>query len=267
MYPFFRGMPEPMHDMVVYGGAPLERVTLDNLLATVPAKARDVNLASDIFTNEYGMIGFLLVDYLPGEGRGYWPEGWGWEAFEKEWEGSDGFDKGKDNLRAKCKYISFPGTLKIIRYFIMPDIIGDFFRSDRYLGEPMIEKITKEDLIPDEWWNPDDWNEHKVPWIGLNEDKKAQYREVIEDIEGIAKWKYDPWPGENHIAYQSFHLYQDFTIIRDIAQESVVKALIKFNQFLGRFDQKGKLNQIRRELNREGAQVYPTLLLPEDKTQ
>ncbi|MBS3093393.1 hypothetical protein J4456_02300 [Candidatus Pacearchaeota archaeon] len=143
-----------------------------------------------------------------------------------------------DNLRAKCKSVNFPGTFKLVRYLVMPEKAHDFFMSDRYLGEPLIQKIMKDELIPDTWYDPNDWEEHAFPFrhYNYNGPKSEEYKKIIDRISPGTFFE-DTFP-RFHRAWQSFHLYQDYPLITKVGQESLVIALARFDQFLERSDSK-----------------------------
>ena len=251
---------EASRDIVIYRGAPVARIALNQLIQRLTPDARTVNLMSDIFTSDYGVTGFLLLDSQPEGGRGYYPNGeFGWYCNEEEWKSSCEAGIYENDLRVKCKNVPFPGTFKMVRYFIMPEKVGDLFRGDKFLGEPMINKICIEDLVPEEF------DEHRFTNI-LAEEKAQEYAELLEQICGENILNLGIYFGhKDHRAYQSFHLFSPLFPIRDIAQEAVVKALARFDQFIARFDTAEKLKDSRQNLTIENGTQYPTLLLPEDQ--
>ena len=134
----------------------------------------------------------------------------------------------------------------------MPERINDFFVSDKYLGEPMIEKIIAEGTIPNDWRDPNNWEEDKFPFNRLIEPgKNDEYKRLIESISPELKWKEEMYPGRHHRAWQSFHLFQDYQTIINVGKESLITALVRFDQFLERTDTKEKLHDQKRNLQGE----------------
>ena len=245
--------PKPKTDIVVYNGSPLERRNLELIILDKAPVCSSINLASDVFASQYGVIGFLIVDYNPKKGRGYWDGGdYGWSMSEEHWSKHHGYfmhTNDPNDLRAKCKNVEIPGTLKIVRYFIMPNpSVKKLFN---------VKSLVRENLIPDDWWGNNSWDEHKVPFSG---DDNRRYREIIECIGDFAKWEYETWPGEDHFAYQSFHLMQDYPVIREAAIESIVKALTRLDVMIARMDISEQFQKI--DLDPQQGRTIPQLYLP-----
>ena len=61
--------------LIEYNNTLIERKSLEQQLIEMPIRASSINLASDIFTNDYGIQAFLLTDHEPENSRGYYLNG------------------------------------------------------------------------------------------------------------------------------------------------------------------------------------------------
>lgn len=144
----------------------------------------------------------------------------------------------------------------MIRYFILPNNVKDFFRKDKFLGYPMIDKCCREDTLPEEF------DETEVnPVYAFNGEEIETVDMIITGIspklEQIGELRFS-WEDFGHHPYFSFHPWQVYKPVVEVGEESIVKAIKNFDNFLSRFDQKRILQ--KRTLEIKGSQEYKSIL-------
>lgn len=243
-------------DIVLYEGSPLERIAASAVgLETVakPLKKPQIYLASDVIVGAYGVTGFVLVDIKP-ERRwvSYTNSDWFGVTFETSGNHLLKFEVESDPVR-RAHFFDTNEGFKMIRYFIMPDNVQEFFTRDKFLGEPMVDKCCRDGTLPE------DYDEDPVS------SNHAIYDESGDILEAVLK-TINPSFGVpafstermGHRIYFSFHSWQLYKPVLEVGEESVVRAIRNFDTFLSRFDQTKQLQ--RRELPLEAAVAYSRVL-------
>lgn len=249
------------NQVILYEGNPLERIAASDIVARSDSplmKQKRLFLASDVIVGEYGVTGFVVVDTKPEKRWICYTDGnatgvpYGKEEAEMLLFGID------DDPYRLAHYIDTDQGFKMIRYFILPPNVRDFFRTDRYLGTPMINKCACEGTIPDEF------DEVEVN-TGYAFD--GEERELIDGIIGhinprlehIGETRFS-WEDFGHHVYFSFHPWQIYRPVLEVGEEAIVRAIRNFDQVLSRFDGNKTLQQ--RVLRVEGARDYTRVLPP-----
>jgi hypothetical protein len=252
------------NQIILYEGSPLERIAASDIVLrsdTSLMKQKRLYLASDVFVGEYNVTGFVVVDNQPEQRWISYTDGdkigvpWGNDPNQIEF---DLFGITNDAQRL-AHFIGTDKGFKMIRYFILPLNVEDFFRSDRYIGEPLIDKCVCEGTIPDEF------DEQKVnPVYAFREREEEELIDrIIEHINPRLKQIGESrlsWEHFGHHVYFSFHPWQVYKPILEVGEESIVRAIRNFDKLLSRFDEKKKLQ--KRILKVKGAEEYKVVLPP-----
>jgi len=227
-------IPESERSIVLYQGSPIERVDT-RTLAFPEGRQGDPRyfVPEDIVVSQYGVIGFLIVDKTP-EQR--------WYSYDNsEWTGVEVRNIGPD--QNPSHFLNTDAGFKMIRYFMLPPTVGNFFARDRFLGEPMIDKCCREGTLPDEF------DEIRADTPGFAFGLKAGYlfEEHQEFVRTVAKASFPDltdeeldhydW-GKNQYTYLSFHPWQDFKHVISRGMESLLAAMNNFDTVIERFDSK-----------------------------
>ena len=252
------------NQIILYEGSPLERITTSDIVLRSDAplmKQKRFYLASDVVVGEYGVTGFVIVDnkpedrwisYTDGDKTGV--------SWDPKYHNVEFLLHGiKGNTFRESHFVNTSQGFKMIRYFVLPSNVRSFFIADKYLGEPMIDKCACEGAIPDEF---DELKAYPVYAF-----EKREEREIIDRIlehinpklEKIGESRFS-WEDFGHHVYFSFHPWQVYKPVLEAGEESIVRAVRNFDQFLSRFDER-KLLQ-RRDLEIKGAQEYKGVLPP-----
>jgi len=243
------------NQIILYEGNPLERIASSNIVLSNDRplmEQKRLFLASDVVLGEYGVTGFVVVDNKPEDRWISYTES---DEIGVKWSENDTLQftvwkEGDPNRLSH--YLNTSQGFKMIRYFILPSKVRDFFRTDRFLGEPMIDKCAREGTIPDKF---DETNVNPV--YAFHGEERELIDSILEHInprfEQIGESRFS-WEDFGHRVYFSFHPWQVYKPVLGFGEESVVRAIRNFDQFLSRFDEKKKLN--RRDLEIEGAQEY-----------
>ena len=251
------------NQVILYEGSPLERITASNIVLRRDKpliEQKRLFLASDVVVGEYGVTGFVVVDNKPEDRWLSYTDG---DELGVRWGENDSVHfmiwKEEDPNRL-LHYLDTSQGFKMIRYFILPSNVSAFFGTDRYLGGPMIDKCACEGAIPNEF------DEVKInPNYAFNGEERELIDRIIEHInprlEQIGESRFS-WEDFGHHVYFSFHPWQVYRPVLEIGEESIVRAVKNFDQFLSRFDERKKLQ--RRALEIEGAQEYKGILPPQE---
>lgn len=191
---------------------------------------------TNILVSRYGVIGFILLDTRP-EQR--------WISYtDAEYIGlatseeSVPFESKDDRVRLS-HYADTETGFKMIRYFILPPDVAEFFKRDRFLGDPFIDKCCRDDTLPEDL--------DEVPaepfWAFGNdfEEADAFVRHIIQGACGNIQ------PEElqrylwitNHRVYVSFHAWENSREVTIEGEKSLAVALGNFDSVLERFDTRG----------------------------
>lgn len=251
--------------VILYQGAPLEKIAASEIVLVSKDKPlmeqQRMFLASDIVVGEYGVAGFVLVDNQPEDRWLSYDDG---SKTGVPWCDTDSLHfviwKDKEPHRLS-HYIDTSQGFKMIRYFVLPSNIKEFFKTDKYLGEPVIDKCVCDGTLPE------DFDEEKVnPFYAFREGKE---RELINKIvshinprfEQIGELRFS-WEDFGHHVYFSFHPWQVYKPVLEAGEESVIRAVRNFDECLSRFDNRKKLQ--KKILEVEQAQEYMGVLPPEE---
>lgn len=254
------------NQIILYEGSPLERIATSDIFLRRDKplmEQKRLYLASDVVVGEYGVTGFVVVDNQPGKRWISYTDGdktgvpWGDDPNRLEFK----LWGITDDPQRLAHFVSTDKGFKMIRYFVVPSNVRDFFRADRYLGEPMIDKCACEGAIPDEF------DEQKVNTVYAFREREE--RELIDRIVEHINPKLQQigelrlaWEDFGHHVYFSFHPWQVYRPVLEVGEESVIRAVRNFDKFLSRFDERKKLQ--RRNLEIEGAQEYKGVLPPSE---
>ncbi len=224
--------PEPNRAVVLYQGLPVE--TIGTRALTFPEghqKEPQFFLPEDIVVGRYGVIGFLMVDNHPEQRNLTYTNG--------EWTGVEIEEyavlPGKNNSH----FLNTDRGFKMIRYFILPPNVADFFANDKFLGEPMIDKCCRESTLPEEFdevqaltrhvFGPAGWTEGAVEIV------RAVIKASLPQLDEELLQRYDEY-GKSQYPYVSFHPWQEFKFVIGEGQKSIYAAMNNFDTFISRFD-------------------------------
>lgn len=220
--------------IVLYNGAPLERIDTRALVFTDGHQENPRFFIPEyIVAGRYRVIGFLIVDNKP-ENRwiSYTDSEWTDPVTEEEM-----FFRGKTN---RSHFLNTDRGFKMIRYFILPPNVADFFEQDKFLGGPLIDKCCREGTLPEEFDEEPARTLHAFGSIVYSKGSeeilgsviKASFLELTTDEQRRYTW------GSNQHAYVSFHPWQDFKFVIQEGQKSIYTAINNFDDILARFDRK-----------------------------
>ena len=247
----FRGVG---NSLMLYEGSPLERIAASTIVQVnkdyVPMSQQRLYLVSDVVVGEYGVTGFVIVDHKP----------------EDRWISYTDYDKagvfwdpkhhalefalyGWNDPSRIAHYANTSEGFKMIRYFVLPHNVREFFRSDAFLGDAMIDKCCREDTLPEEL------DETEVnPIIAFRGEERETVDRILAAISprlGQIGESRLSWEDFGHQVYFSFHLWQSYKPVLEAGKESVFRAIRNFDRFLSRFDSKAVLK--KRDLEIQGA--------------
>lgn len=231
-------------EIILHEGNLLERVVASSIIQRKDKplmQNKRLFLASDVIVGEYGVTGFLVVDNKP-EDR--W---WSYTDGEKTgcvWSETDSLQLTawkKTDPNRLSHYLNTSTGFKMIRYFVLPSNVKEFFDKDRYLGDPMINKCACEGTIPEYF------DEERVnPSLAFSGGQRELVDEILEYInprlEKIGESRFS-WEDFGHNVYFSFHPWQAYKPVLQAGEESIIKAIGNFDQFLSIFDQKKALRK------------------------
>lgn len=257
---------EDTNQVIVYQGSPLERVAASQLVMPetfMMMEQKKLYLASDVIIGKYGIVGMVIVDSRP-EKRWYSYTNSDWTGVSMDAEADDpDFLLARHGIESydsyrKAHFFDTDKGFKMIRYFILPENVREFFKRDSYLGDPLIDKCCREGTLPAEF------DEVVVnPSLGFRDED----REVIDmilgqispSLEKIGQHRFS-WEDFGHHLYFSFHPWQHYKPVAQAGEEAVVRAVKNFDSVLRRFDEREVLQ--KRDLQVDGAIEYKGILPP-----
>lgn len=219
--------------IVLYQGAPLERIDTRALVfQETHQKESRFFIPEDIVIGRYGVIGFVLVDNKP-EQR--------WVSYtNSEWTG---VHTGEPEVylshsQNTSHFVNTDRGFKMMRYFILPPEVAEFFERDKFLGEPLIDKCCREGTLPEEFDENRADSRYAFGYGGYTEGGielieaaiRASFPELTEEERARYYW------GRNQYAYVSFHPWQEFKYVTQEGQSSIYAAVNNFDDVLTRFD-------------------------------
>lgn len=243
--------------IVLFNGSPLERIAVTALIPhdkLVDLLHSRFFIPNEVVIGEYGVAGFVVIDTRPEER---------WESYtDSELHFiSHSLEEHCIHLSPQAKespirlahYVNTDKGFKMIRYFILPIKVHDFFRSDEDIGEGLIAKCCKSDFP--KWF--DEENAHDVfggyankegdRLIDFTKESTAEMLGVIAEPDRFGYRFRD-----EH--YLSFHPWQFFTHVVQVGEDSIVKAIGTFDSMLNTLDRSGKLH--KRDISTKGATEY-----------
>ena len=142
--------------VIVYEGSPVEKIGTRALaFPEVHQKEPRFFLPEDIVVSRYGIIGFLIVDNHPEQRNVTYAN--------PEWTGIkiDEYTLGLGDKKNSPHFFKTDKGFKMVRYFILPPNVGDFFAQDKYLNEAMIDKMCRQETFAEEF----DEEPEKLKWV------------------------------------------------------------------------------------------------------
>ncbi len=226
----------------LYRGVPLEKTGIpsvltelrdENKLAEVIEEGR-FYLAGDIVINDFGIVGFVLIDKQP-EQR--------WNSYTDPELFGEGTNVPvvleevcKNDPIRKAHFLGTKNGFKMIRYFALPQNIRDFFQRDRFVGEGYIHKCAQEGTLQE------DFDEEQVKsdfWLS-EKGSPALVEAIVDstiphgsDYDSGFKTRIDI----GRYIYVSFHPWVVYPPVVQEGQESIYRAMANFEELLSRVPQ------------------------------
>lgn len=246
--------------VILYEGSPLEKIAASSIVLNNSElmKSERIFLASDVIIGEYGVTGFVLVDNKPeNRWRSYTDGEWTGVTFKPNDIELPLFYSIGENSPRLVHFVDTDKGFKMIRYFVLPSHVKEFFERDRHLGSPLIEKCCEEGTLPAEF------DEVKVDLgYAFNGEQTDLINRILERVN--PRFEKIPevmlWQNIGQHAYFSFHPWQHYKPVLQAGEEAVVRAIRNFDMILSRFDMRNTL--AKRELKPEIAQPYAGVLPP-----
>lgn len=217
--------------IIEYQGSHLEAIQTRSLVfAEGHQKESRLFIPGDIAISRYGVIGFVIIDSKP----------------EKRWISYQDYSAiGVPHETAAPIYndkaLHYTNTdhgFKMIRYFILPPKVGEFFAQDKFLGRPMIDKCCLDETLPEDFdesvANPSHLAFGDIYSDGTEELLMTIARACYPQLTQDELKQYER--NHNQYAYLSFHPNQDFQFATHEGQNAVYAALSNFDDFIARFD-------------------------------
>lgn len=240
--------------IVLYGGSPLEKIAASGFLIKSPLKTLHsrLYLASDIIMGDYGVAGFLLIDSRPEERFESYTDG-DLIGVSSDHEHCEHIPpEVRNNPLRLSHYIETDKGFKMVRYFLVPDNIVEFFYKDKFLGEPVIAKCYRDVKIP-EWFDEEDSRPHEALYR-IYDEKDALLKSISEEIITKLREITKEPKVDFHRACVSFHPWSYYKHAVEIGESGIVAAIGNFDRMIQMLDKQGVLP--KRNLKSEGAQVY-----------
>ena len=246
-------MTEASSQIVLYEGSPLERIASRELIArnVELVKPSRFFLGSDVFSSNFGIKGFLLMDTKPEkrwlsytdsrdvfvsiEGTaGNQEKDFGWE-----WE------EGLERAVRTAHFLHTDMGFKMVRYFILPNDVYTLFKNQPILGEPMINQLIMT-AFPEQFDETNTDFQYAFSFTHYHYGDKTAEQDSI----GLANLLISVHPeaanyigdrnnigmrglGSNgHRAFVSFHPWPLYEPVRQAGEASIVGALGSFDRFL-----------------------------------
>lgn len=192
-------------------------------------------LPTDVLISRYGVIGLMLLDTRPEQRWINYTDG---EYIGiRTSEESVSFEERDDRVRLS-HYIDTETGFKIIRYFVLPPVVSDFFKRDKFLGDPIIDKCCRDETLPEELDEiPADPTWAFGTYSGGTEDfVDSIIQSACTNIKPEELQRY--LQRTNHRTYVSFHAWENLQEVQIEGEKSLVAALNNFDNVLERFDTK-----------------------------
>lgn len=231
---------------------PLSNISREDLNRQMLENER-IFLASDVMVSKYGIVGYLTVDNQPGDREVSYTESehtgmtldtyyiFGTERVlvYNPQTGEEEFSS--DEVRLSHYFQTHKG-FKMLRRFILPENIAKFFASDRFLGDPSIDKCCREETLPEDY----DEEIANLGCLSLHAEQDS-----IEKIDKIILPYFikkpfvnkSCWEEKNFLerTYISFHRWPFYPEVLEKGAESIKKAFENFDILLGKFDTKSPI--------------------------
>lgn len=226
----------------VHQGAPLERVSASGLVLAQYLGEPRYYLASDVAVGNYGVIGFVLADSRP-EKRWHSYTNGEWIGVEYSEDDILFSDLIHDPL-SRNHFLDTDQGFRMIRHFVMPLNIRDFFEKDRFLGDPLVDKCCREGTLPEDF-DEVPGRPNYIYWEGRTDgNPEGLLSKIIRYANPALEYSEDPgilWQDLGHRTYLSFHPWQAYKPVIEEGQESIFRAIANFDGVLSRFDRNGVL--------------------------
>lgn len=244
-------------EIVLYRGAPLEKIASSAIVSPqnyALLQEDRLHLASDVIIGKYGVAGFVLVDNKPKKR---------WKSYvDPEWQGV-GYhpdepmlmhdEEFANNPFRQSHFLETDKGFMMLRYFVLPSKIKEFFDKDKYLGEPVIRKFCLEGTLPEEF---DEEEAHIRNLYYHSSREAASINSIIDSINPNLKKVGDFYSTNliGHYAFISFHRWPFYMPVVKAGEEAVVRSIRNFDEGLSKFDSKSRLSRL--ELDSANAQEY-----------
>jgi hypothetical protein len=225
----------------LYQGNPIERIPNEKLTLREKLGAETLFLASDVTVGQYGQLGFVVIDTKP----------------EKRYLGYfDGEDIGRTyETEGEMLSIQYPDPnrqshflntnigFKMIRYFVLPPSVSDFFAREKNIGDAYIQKCLAEDSIPDDF---DEVRANPFHVFGPYEAEmqgKSLIKAVLDRVNqgGNLKEKFDPSRMFGRHCYASFFPWQVQVPVLEQARISILEGVSKLDHIISVLDNNNAL--------------------------
>lgn len=250
---------EQGREVILYQDQPLEVIRSRSLALPDSPAARRFSPLSDVVVGRYGVTGFVIVDNRPEKRFVSYNDG--------DWVGLTYSEDERKHF-----HLSYPGQdpahffdtdtgFKMIRYFALPPSVREFFKLDRFLGDPFIDKCCREGTLPEEFDEVP--SAYKWAFWRANEDEIRQVtNSVVLGVnphvtkEQLEDWN-NPW---REVVYLSFHPWRDLIHVLTAGVDSIYAAIHNFDEVISRFDRDRRLTP--RALRLSVEQSRPLALPP-----
>lgn len=263
--------------IVLYEGSPLERMASSTLVArnTELVKPSRFFLGSDVFTSQFGIKAFLLMDTKPEkrwlsytDSRDVYVSIEGTPGNQEEYFGMH-WEEGLERTVRTAHFLHTNEGFKMVRYFTLPAEVNELFQNQHILGEPMIRQLAT--TLPENFDETDTNFQYAFSFTDYRAD--GQHEEQAErDRASLVylltslhpesatydwygkKVDFENWGKFGHRAFVSFHLWPLYEPVRQAGEASIVAALANFDRFLSGGAVKHTL--ARRDLPTDSATTY-----------
>lgn len=251
-------------EVVQFQGGLVERFSnLTNQLAALPNQQERYYPVSPIYRGRFGVEGYLFVDHHPEERwHSYTEDGCSMVPYHRGEPSYCGHDvPPTDDPIRLAHFFNTDQGFKLVRFFHLPEVVTQAFAEDEFSGDHLIEKCIRDKTLPKNF----DEVKVRLDLLRLGGDLESLGRALslvnpayssIADEHGFPNWRALP----EHRVYFSFHPWPWYNIVTQIGEQSIMKALIHFDNALERMNPEVALE--RRGLCLQDGQPTTFLLPP-----
>ncbi len=242
--------------LVLYEGMPLERIAAgaivpyDTLKELVHSR---FHIEGDVVIGDYGVTGFLIIDERPEKRWESYTDGNLWFVPHSTECGHLPEQAITDPFR-RAHYLNTDLGFKMIRYFLLPPKIKEYFEKDQFIGEGLIRKCCEEGV-------PEFYDEERALRVfGALMAEPAEGERLVDGVvAGMRAHLEDIWKDERknpyevdfaRHAYMSFHPGQHREDVVNFGKQSIMNVVGNFDRMIAMMDRGNSLQ--RQQLNREG---------------